>query len=93
MSVLAINGGKKIRTKLFPAYRVIGAEEQQAVSKVLESGILSKYLGRRFLRRTTSSETGTGMGGILWRKTCYFRQFSYLSIVLCGWSNWPSTWR
>lgn len=45
MSVLAINGGKKIRTKLFPAYRVIGAEEQQAVSKVLESGILSKYLG------------------------------------------------
>ncbi len=45
MSILAINGGEKIRTKLFPAYRVIGQEEQQAVAKVLESGILSKYLG------------------------------------------------
>lgn len=45
MSVLAINGGKKVRTKLFPAYRVIGEEEQRAVSEVLESGILSKYLG------------------------------------------------
>ncbi len=45
MSVLAINGGEKVRTKLFPAYRVIGQEEQQAVARVLESGILSKYLG------------------------------------------------
>lgn len=45
MSVLAINGGEKVRTKLFPAYRVIGEEEQQAVAKVLEGGILSKYLG------------------------------------------------
>ncbi len=45
MSVLAINGGEKVRTKLFPAYRVIGQEEQQAVAKVLEGGILSKYLG------------------------------------------------
>lgn len=45
MSVLAINGGEKVRTELFPAYRVIGEEEQQAVAKVLESGILSKYLG------------------------------------------------
>lgn len=45
MSVLAINGGEKVRKKLFPAYRVIGQEEQQAVAKVLESGILSKYLG------------------------------------------------
>ena len=45
MSILAINGGEKVRTKLFPAYRVIGEEEQQAVAKVLEGGILSKYLG------------------------------------------------
>ncbi len=45
MSVLAINGGTKVRTTLFPAYRVIGEEEQQAVAKVLQSGILSKYLG------------------------------------------------
>lgn len=45
MSVLAINGGKKVRTSLFPAYRVIGEEEKQAVAKVLDSGILSKFLG------------------------------------------------
>lgn len=45
MSILAINGGEKVRNKLFPAYRVIGEEEQKAVAKVLESGILSKYLG------------------------------------------------
>lgn len=45
MGVLAINGGKKVRTELFPAYRVIGEEEERAVSEVLRSGILSKYLG------------------------------------------------
>lgn len=45
MSKLAINGGNKVRTKLFPAYRVIGKEEEDAVVDVLRSGILSKYLG------------------------------------------------
>lgn len=45
MSKLAINGGEKVRTNLFPAYRVIGKEEEEAVVKVLRSGILSKYLG------------------------------------------------
>lgn len=45
MAKLAINGGNKVRTKLFPAYRVIGEEEKRAVESVLESGILSKYLG------------------------------------------------
>lgn len=45
MGVLAINGGKKVRTELFPAYKVIGEEEEQAVVEVLRSGILSKYLG------------------------------------------------
>lgn len=45
MSKLAINGGNKVRTKLFPAYRVIGKEEEDAVVEVLRSGILSKYLG------------------------------------------------
>lgn len=45
MSVLAINGGEKVRTELFPAYRVIGKEEEEAVTQVLQSGILSKYLG------------------------------------------------
>lgn len=45
MSVLAINGGKKVREALFPAYKVIGEEEEKAVVEVLRSGILSKYLG------------------------------------------------
>ena len=42
---LAINGGNPVRTKLFPAYRTIGTEEKDAVAKVLDSGILSRYLG------------------------------------------------
>lgn len=45
MSILAINGGKKVRTQKFPAYRVIGNEEKEAVSRVIDSGILSRYLG------------------------------------------------
>ena len=45
MEKLAINGGKPIRKKPFPAYQVIGEEEKKAVMKVLDSGILSKYLG------------------------------------------------
>jgi perosamine synthetase len=43
--VLAINGGKPVRTKLFPAYNTIGEEEKKAVMKVLDSGNLSQYLG------------------------------------------------
>ena len=42
---LAINGGKPVRTKPFPAYRVIGKEEERAVIIVLRSGVLSRYLG------------------------------------------------
>ena len=42
---LAIHGGKPVRTKLFPAYRTIGQEEKAAVNRVLDSGILSRYLG------------------------------------------------
>lgn len=45
MAKLALNGGEKVRTELFPAYRVIGKEEENAVVEVLRSGILSKYLG------------------------------------------------
>lgn len=45
MSSLAILGGNPIRTKKFPAYRVIGEEEKAAVAKVLDSGVLSRYLG------------------------------------------------
>jgi dTDP-4-amino-4,6-dideoxygalactose transaminase len=45
MSKLAINGGKAIRTELFPAYNTIGQQEKDAVMKVLESGNLSQFLG------------------------------------------------
>ncbi|MCP4706586.1 MAG: DegT/DnrJ/EryC1/StrS family aminotransferase, partial [candidate division Zixibacteria bacterium] len=45
MSKLAINGGSKVREKLFPAYKVIGEEEKEAVAKVLDTGMLSRYLG------------------------------------------------
>lgn len=45
MAILAINGGKKIREKLFPAYHVLGEEEAQIAYDVVKSGILSKYLG------------------------------------------------
>lgn len=45
MSNLAVNGGNKVRTTLFPAYEVIGKEEENAAVEVIRSGILSKYLG------------------------------------------------
>lgn len=45
MANLAIKGGTPIRTKLFPAYNTIGSEEKEAVTKVLESGNLSQFLG------------------------------------------------
>lgn len=45
MSDLALLGGKPIRTRLFPAYKIIGADEVAAVTKVVESGVLSRFLG------------------------------------------------
>lgn len=42
---LALLGGNPVRTKPFPAYRVIGQEEIGAVNRVMETGSLSKYLG------------------------------------------------
>jgi perosamine synthetase len=45
MAKLAINGGKPIRSNLFPAYNTIGKEEKDAVMKVLDSGNLSQYIG------------------------------------------------
>ena len=45
MSKLAIKGGKPVRTELFPSYNVIGEEEIAAVTEVMRSGILSRYLG------------------------------------------------
>jgi perosamine synthetase len=45
MAQLAIKGGTPVRTKLFPAYNTIGEEEKAAVTRVLDSGNLSQYLG------------------------------------------------
>jgi dTDP-4-amino-4,6-dideoxygalactose transaminase len=45
MSTLALLGGTPVRTKPFPAYRVIGEDDRAAVAKVMESGILSRFLG------------------------------------------------
>ncbi len=42
---LAINGGPKVRENLFPAFRVIGAEEKNAVNQVLNNFVLSRFLG------------------------------------------------
>jgi len=42
---LAINGGEKVRTKLFPRYNTIDTNEIDAVTKVLKEGTLSKFLG------------------------------------------------
>ncbi|MBU1012540.1 MAG: DegT/DnrJ/EryC1/StrS family aminotransferase [Bacteroidetes bacterium] len=42
---LAINGGPKTITKSFKRYNPIGNEEIQAVREVMESGVLSKFLG------------------------------------------------
>ena len=45
MSKLALFGGAKVRTKLFPAYRTIGREEEVAVIDVMRSGVLSRFVG------------------------------------------------
>jgi dTDP-4-amino-4,6-dideoxygalactose transaminase len=41
---LAIHGGPKVRDTLFPAYVTIGPEEKEAVNRVMDSGVLSRYL-------------------------------------------------
>jgi perosamine synthetase len=42
---LAINGGTPVRKEPFPVYRTIGAEEKKVVMEVLDSGVLSQFLG------------------------------------------------
>jgi dTDP-4-amino-4,6-dideoxygalactose transaminase len=42
---LAVNGGTPVRTEKFPPHKFIGDEEKKAVAEVLDSGILSKFLG------------------------------------------------
>ncbi|KZB70934.1 MULTISPECIES: DegT/DnrJ/EryC1/StrS aminotransferase family protein [Thalassospira] len=42
---LAIFGGEPVRTEPFPGYNVIGQKEIDAATAVMESGVLSRYLG------------------------------------------------
>ena len=45
MSELALLGGNPVRTTPFPAYLTIGEAEKAAAMRVLDSGILSRFLG------------------------------------------------
>ena len=45
MAHLAINGGRPIRQHPFPDYVTIGPEEKRAAMEVLDSTVLSKFLG------------------------------------------------
>jgi len=45
MSKLAIKGGRPIRRKPFPFYRTVGKEEKKAVTRVIDYGVLSDFLG------------------------------------------------
>lgn len=42
---LAIHGGRRAITAVFPPYNPYGKEELDAVTKVVESGVLSQFLG------------------------------------------------
>src|SRR5437868_11944885 len=44
-SPLALHGGPPVRQRPFPAYNTIGEEEKRAVREVLDSGVLSGFLG------------------------------------------------
>ena len=45
MSALAIDGGIPVRRDPFPGYNTIGDEERRAVLEVLDSGVLSQFVG------------------------------------------------
>ena len=45
LSELAFFGGSPVREELFPAYQYIGAEEKQAAAAVIDTGVLSRYVG------------------------------------------------
>lgn len=45
MTRLAINGGPKLRKHPFPAYVTVGKEEEEAATRVIKSGCLSRFLG------------------------------------------------
>lgn len=44
-STLAIHGGPKTISETFPLYRSIGQEELEVAKKVIESGVLSQFVG------------------------------------------------
>ncbi len=44
MFKLAINDGGSIRTKPFPAYVTAGEAKKEAACRVIDSGLLSRYL-------------------------------------------------
>lgn len=45
MEKLAVNGGRPIREKPFPSHRTTGEAEKKAVIDVMDSGILSEFMG------------------------------------------------
>ncbi len=45
MSQLALLGGQPVRKEPWPRYNTIGAEEKRAVMEVMESGVLSNFVG------------------------------------------------
>ncbi len=45
MSVLAVEGGQPVRSTPFPAYVTIGEEERRVVLEVIDSTVLSRFLG------------------------------------------------
>lgn len=45
MAKLALLGGNPVRKEPFPAYHVIGEEEKEAAIKVIETGVLSRFIG------------------------------------------------
>jgi perosamine synthetase len=47
MSKLAIDGGTPVRTKPFPPYSTLDEKERDAVVDVIESGILSDFVGAK----------------------------------------------
>jgi perosamine synthetase len=45
MAHLAVRGGEPVRRRLFPAHNTVGAEEREAVGRVIDSGVLSGFYG------------------------------------------------
>ncbi len=42
---LALHGGTPVRTQPFPPYVTVGKEEKDAACRIIDSGVLSRYLG------------------------------------------------